>query len=83
MLAIAGCVVVVGLVAANLWLLRDLRRLRHRTRRLAILARNQARRVRTMDGATGAAFAEVQSLLREGRGEPGVEWTWAKPNTLN
>ncbi len=57
--------VVVGLVTTNVILFRELRRLRRGTRRLAVRMRDGARKVRSMDWATAAAFSRVQSLLTE------------------
>jgi hypothetical protein len=64
MLALIG-LAVVALVAAHVHLLREHARLRRRTFRLAILARDNARRVRSMDWATEAAFEQVQTMLAE------------------
>lgn len=75
MLALVGCTLI-GLVAVNLWLVWALVRLRRRTRRLAVLARAEARRVRSIDGATSAAFEHVHALLAERRGR---EETHASP----
>ena len=82
MTALIG-VVVVGLVAANVFLSRELRRLRRRTRRLAILARDEARKVRSIDGATAAAFSRVQSLLTEAVTPPADPAAPQKPTFLN
>jgi hypothetical protein len=62
MLTLIG-VVVAGLVVANVLLFREHVRLRRRTHRLAKLARDGARRVRSMDWATAAAFEHVHSAL--------------------
>jgi hypothetical protein len=76
-------VVVLGLVAANVYLLRELTRLRRRTRRLAVLSRNEARRVRSMDWATAQAFAHVQSLLADAPPAPEPAAGSQKPTLLN
>jgi hypothetical protein len=76
-------VVVLGLALANLWLLRELRRLRRRTKRLAVLSRNEARRVRSMDWATAQAFARVQEILADAPPAPEPEPRPQKPTLLN
>ena len=65
MLALIALAVVVALATVNVHLLREHARLRRRTLRLAILARDSARRVRSMDWATEAAFEQVQTMLAE------------------
>jgi len=65
MLALIALAIVVALAAVNVHLLREHARLRRRTLRLAILARDNARRVRSMDWATEAAFEQVQTMLAE------------------
>lgn len=82
MTALIG-VVVVGLVATNVVLFRELRRLRRGTRRLAILSRDEARKVRSIDWATAAAFSRVQSLLTEVAATAEPERAPLKPGLLN
>jgi hypothetical protein len=65
MLALIALAVVVALATVNVHLLREHARLRRRTLRLAMLARDNARRVRSMDSATEAAFEQVQMMLAE------------------
>jgi hypothetical protein len=69
-------------LAANLLLMREHGRLRRRTLRLAILARESARRVRAIDWATSAAFTQVHAMLNEGARTPEDEAP-AKPEFLN
>ena len=82
MTALIG-VVVVGLVAANVILFRELRRLRRGTTRLAILARDEARRIRSIDWATAAAFSRVRSLLSEVAAAAEPDPAPGKPTFLN
>jgi hypothetical protein len=81
MLALFACAMV-GLIAANAWLLRELVALRRRTFRLALLARDGARRVRSIDSATAAAFEQVQLFLFDQSG-PVAERPPQKPTFLN
>jgi hypothetical protein len=67
MLALA--LVAVVSLSVNLVLARELRRLARRTKRLAVLARAEARHVRAIDWATAAAFDRVHALL-DGRSDP-------------
>ncbi len=79
-------VVVVALVGTNLYLFRELSRLRHRTKRLALLARNEARRVRSIDWATAQAFARVHATIAAARpasAEPAKPPAAHKPSLLN
>ena len=75
--------VVLGLVGANAYLLRELTRLRRRTKRLALFSRNEARRVRSMDWATAQAFAHVQALLADAPPAPEPSSGAQKPTLLN
>jgi len=89
MLALIALAVVVALATVNVHLLREHARLRRRTLRLAMLARDNARRVRSMDSATEAAFEQVQTMLAEPEGtrepEPEAELAPAprRPTFLN
>jgi hypothetical protein len=75
-----SCLVVLSL-AANLYLVRELGRLRRHTLRLAIRARDGARHVRAIDWATSAAFTQVHAMLDD-RTAPDLEVP-AKPGFLN
>ncbi len=78
-----------GLVGANVYLLREHARLRRRTMRLALLARDEARRVRSMDWATAAAFEHVHGMITDSTRTPEADAASeepeapAKPTFLN